>query len=170
MAHALELYFDANADAAVRDLWRSIDSPLLAAGARPHVSLAVADTCECDPLRTALDLTRIHNVEITMESLAAFREPQPVVVLAVRKTPRLAALQEDVWHHFTIRATNPRLEYAPHHWVPHCTLTYGIDDADAVMARCRAARLPIEARIVEMGLVDVTPSKSTPIWTETTGS
>ena len=46
MAHALELYFDANADAAVREIWRAIDSPLIDAAARPHISLAVAESCD----------------------------------------------------------------------------------------------------------------------------
>lgn len=166
MAHALELYFDAAADAAVRDLWRAVDSPLLAAGARPHVSLAVADVCDCDALRTALDLTRIHNIEITMESLAVLREPEPLVYLAVPKSPRLAALQEDVWHHFTIRATNPRSYYSPHHWVPYCAIAYGVDHVDVTLGK----RLPIHAHVIEIGLADVTRTKSTPIWTEKTGS
>ena len=158
MAHALELYFDANAEAAVREIWRAINSPLIDAGARPHIALAIAEWCDCEPLREALDLTRIHNLAITLESFGAFREPEPVVYLAARKSAPLAALQHEVWHHFVIRATNPQPQYSPPHWVPHCTLTYGSAIADIDV------RLPIEARVIEIGLVDVTPSKVTPIW------
>jgi len=168
LAHALELYFDANADEAVREIWRAMDSPLIDAGARPHVSLAVAEWCDCEPLRQALDLSRIHNLAITFESIGAFHDPeQPVVYLAARKSPPLAALQHEVWHHFVIRARNPRPMYSPPHWLPHCTLTYGIENVDALIARCSSVRLPIEARVVEIGLVDVTPSKVTTVWTET---
>ncbi|MHB1431893.1 MAG: hypothetical protein ACYCVZ_07245 [Streptosporangiaceae bacterium] len=51
MAHALEMYFDDQADAAVRELWRLLADaglPSLATRThrrhRPHVSLAIAES------------------------------------------------------------------------------------------------------------------------------
>ena len=167
MAHVLELDFDDDADRAVREIWRTLDSPMIAAGARPHVSLAIADSCDCEPLREALDLGRIHGLAITLDRVDCFRKKDQVVYLAAKKTATLAALHHDVWHHFVLRAENPWPLYAPQVWIPHCTLTYGVDVDDA-LAKCRDVRLPIEAHVIAIGIVDATPEKVTPIWTEKT--
>jgi 2'-5' RNA ligase len=169
MAHALELYFDADADEAVRAIWRAIDSPLIAAGARPHVSVAVAETCDAVALREALDFSRVHDLHIVLESVDAFPGDEGVVFLRAHESPALKALQHDLWHHFVMRADQPREHYSPPHWIPHCTLAYGVADVAETISKCDVARLPIDARVTEIGLVDVTPSKVTTLWTEAAG-
>lgn len=150
---SIELFFDPSGDERVRELWQRIQaaglpSPLLARGHVPHVSLAVCE--ELDPIAFAAELARFAAAEsplvLSLVSVSTFATAEGVLFLAAVKTRALLELHERCWRIFAAHARKPWDYYRPERWVPHCTLSMGLDPAQlaAALQICVGARLPIE--------------------------
>jgi len=163
MAHAVEMFFDADADAAVRGLWRRLDAagvPSLAGHGhrrhRPHVSLAVAGVIPArtrDALRA--DLALLVLPTLWLYTLGTFpTEPSALFLGAVVDTELLAvhSAAHDV---LAGAARQPWAHYLPGAWVPHCTLA---QDATARRLAAGIGALhpvqPIRATVQAIGVTD----------------
>ncbi len=159
---AAELFFDPAGDARLRELWARIQaagvpSRLLTWGHVPHVSLAVCD--ELDAAQFAEELARFAAEErplgLSLVSVSTFATAEGVLFLGAVKSRALLELHERFWRRFAAHARRPWDYYRPEQWVPHCTLTTGLDSAQlaAALPICVGAGLPIEVVAESVALV-----------------
>jgi 2'-5' RNA ligase len=163
VAHALELFFDAGTESAVRTIWASLEARGLRSMVRsrqgrhrPHVTLTVADrmtTAQADkaimPLRDANDLA------LKLGSVAVFPGRVGVLYLAVVPTLRLLRLHREIHAQLMGAGVESGRHYLPDVWVPHCTLAEGLTPEQIPTAVAAVKRLrPIPAEAASVGLVD----------------
>ena len=166
MSFSVECYFDSAAEDAVRNIWRSlsekkINSRMLDVGARPHISLIVA---EGDPPTELIERLRDfvvsrHEIQLQFGSVGLFPNDLGVLFLAPR-----ASIQLDHFHLDWCTAIEP-LDlavwdyYRAANWTPHCTLAVGLtpDQLGPAFDVCRSTPYPLSAEIREIGLVKLQP-------------
>lgn len=155
MAHTLEFFFDGEADAAVRGLWRRLSEAGVATPAwqRPRVTFAAAGTIPA-PTRAALrdDLRLLSIPALWLSTLGAF---DGSLVLSAVVDTELLAVHSAVHDVLAKRVKQPAAYYLPGSWIPHCVLAQNLEP-DAVISGF-AALYPvgsIKARITEIAVVD----------------
>ena len=157
------MIFDPAGEARVRELWTrladlGIPSFLLTHGHVPHVSLAGCDAL--DPAEFAAELERFAAREpplaIALASVATFATDEGVLFLGATKTRALLELHERFWQRLGPLMRGPWDYYRPEHWVPHCTLTMGLDPAQlgAALPICVGAKLPIAVALTGVTLFE----------------
>lgn len=162
VTHALEMYFDEGADAAVRKLWQILADaglPSLATRThrrhRPHVSLAVAESLadvELDSLRSVLAARR---PVLHLYVLGAFPRTVGALFLGVRATADLLAYHASVHAALASQPVEHWPHYLPGSWVPHCTLAEGLGKAQAGQAfGLLYGHKPITAVVSAVGIKD----------------
>ena len=167
MGFAVELHLDEASAAVVRSLWRRLAAaPIGAAphgaGARPHVTLAVADGLDLPAAeRLIADLARsTRPLPVTFSSLGVFATDPAVLFLAPVVTRELLRLHKQFHAHFGAVADRPWPYYAPGAWVPHCTLAERFPRASLGLAAATAAEavaLPLAGRLDRVGIVQFRP-------------
>ncbi|GAA0510688.1 2'-5' RNA ligase [Saccharopolyspora subtropica] len=163
MAHALDFFFDDAADAAVRALWRRLDTagvPSVASRThgrhRPHVTLAVAGTIPAAArrsLRGELELLSIP--DLWLHTLGTVPGEERMLLLGAVVDTELLAVHSAVHDALAGRVRNPSAYYFPGAWIPHCALAQGVS-ADQLAAGFRALQPvePVRASISEIGITD----------------
>ena len=160
---AVEMLLDSSADARVRALWRRIaerglPSPLLALGHTPHVSLAVANGLEVGELVPALRaLVEPEPAPRTvLASAAAFGTAEGVVFLGAVATRPLLELHARFFALFEPAAREPWPVYRPGAWVPHCTVTSGLQPPQVreAIGVCLEAGLPVSVTLERVAVVE----------------
>lgn len=163
MAHALEMFFDDDADAAIRALWQRLDNagvPSLAVRShrrhRPHVSLAVAGAVPVrtrDALRAELALLTLPS--LWLYSLGTFLTEQNVLFLGAVVDAELLAVHSAAHDVLAGRTSQPWALYLPGAWVPHCTLAQDLT-AGQLAAGFTALHpvTPVRATIRDIGITD----------------
>ena len=135
MAYAVELFFDAATEAALRRLWDALENAGLTMAQqqkhyRPHVSLG-----GCRDLRDAAMLLRTLEtlateqagpLPVTLSHLGIFSRGEGVVFYGATVTTPLLVLHRRFHAQFTSAALDWSPFYEPGHWVPHCTLAYSL--------------------------------------------
>ncbi|GAB3000655.1 2'-5' RNA ligase family protein [Saccharothrix stipae] len=147
--HALVVFFDAEADQAVRTLWRRI-------GARfelpPHLTYAAAGTIG-PKVRAELreDLSRLWLPDVWLHTLSATENR---LQLGAVVDGELLAVHSAVHDVLAGRVKHPNAQHLPGNWVPHCTLVDG-EEADVKAAFAELHPIaPIRAKTREMAIVD----------------
>ncbi len=132
MGHALELFFDPDTEAAIRDVWARLETagvPSLASRThrrhRPHVSLSVAERIEAGQFHDARERLASTHLDVTLSSPAVFPRTG-VLYLSVVPTLALLRLHEDVHAALAGSLVEPWDTYSVGAWVPHCTLAQGL--------------------------------------------
>jgi hypothetical protein len=164
---AVELYFNHEADAAVRRIWTDLDSSgvaslgsVPAASYRPHVSLAAAQHVDAETLGTRLAGLQWTHLFLPLTHLGFFLSPGSVAFLGVLPSTSLLTLHSEAAAMTMEHADGYWPHYLPGTWVAHCTLAMGFTDVERVAAVLRLHELPIEAEAVEGHLVDVSTGLS----------
>lgn len=163
MAHAVAVFFDDEADRAVRALWRRLDQagvPSLAGHNDgrwpPRVTFAVAKAIPRktrDALKDELRTLSIPN--LWLSTLGTFPNTENVLMLGAVVDAELLAVHSAVHDVLAGRVTAPSAYWMPGSWVPHCTLTQGVEHHQ--MVEGFAALHPagrIEARARQVAIVD----------------
>ncbi|WP_367133118.1 2'-5' RNA ligase family protein [Saccharothrix sp. HUAS TT1] len=147
--HALVVFFDAEADSAVRALWRRI-------GARselpPHLTYAAAGTIG-PKVRAELreDLSRLWLPDVWLHTLSA---TGTALQLGAVVDGELLAVHSTVHDVLAGRVKHPAAQHLPGNWVPHCRLLDGEDeDVRAAFAELHPIT-PIRAKTRELAVVD----------------
>lgn len=170
MADALELFFDADTESAVRAMWagleaRGVRSMASASHARhrPHVSLLIAERLPAGVARRALiPLANTTDLVLRLGSVAVFPGRAGVVYLGVTPTLRLLRLHREVHAHLAGAGVEAWRHYLPDAWVPHCTLAQGLPDEQVTTAVRAVKRLrPIDAAVVSVGITDTDTGRIT---------
>jgi 2'-5' RNA ligase len=162
VAHAVELYFDDQADSAVRSMWQVLAQaglPSLATGThrrhRPHVTLAVAESlagADLSPVRSAL---AGHRPPLRLYVLGTFPGTGGALFLGVQVTADLLAFHAGVHAALDGQGGQQWPYYLPGSWIPHCTLAEGLDRAEAARAfGLLYGREPIAAAVTAAGIKD----------------
>lgn len=162
MAHALEMYFDEDADAAVRQLWQRLADaglPSLAVRThrrhRPHVSLAVAESLAAADPAVLRPVLAARKPVLHLHVLGTFPGSEGVLFLGVTVTARLLAFHGDVHAALAGQPGEHWPDYLPGRWVPHCTLAEGLDEAQVAKAFALLLRYePITATVSSAGIKD----------------
>jgi hypothetical protein len=171
MAHAIEMFFDGQADAEVRRIWQALAGaglPSLAIRThrrhRPHVSLTVCDSPD------GADLTRLRAVlagrhpVLRLYVLGTFPGSGGVLFLGVPVTTSLVALHAQVHEALAGQPVTHWPYYLPGNWVPHCGLAQDLDsDGVAQAFGLLAGYLPVTATVASVGITDTTSGTVTPL-------
>lgn len=158
MAHALDMFFDADAEAAVRLLWKRLAAagvPTLASR-RPHVTLAVAGTIPeaiRRALRSELRILAIPNLWLC--TLGTIPAEDTVLLLGALVDTELLAVHSAVHDVLAGKVAAPSAYHFPGAWHPHCPLARGLTTAQLAtgFAALQPAE-PIRAAVSEVGVVD----------------
>ena len=171
MAYALEIFFDAQTDAAIRRLWDQLERAgvptLLTASHQrhdPHVTLAVGEERPKvgDDLVSALKPLPGRTLDFPV--LGLFPGDAAVLFLGAKVTAPLLAAHANV--HAAIEGANELgvtgdadkmgALYKPGAWVPHCTLALRLD-AEGIVRALRELHpyAGFGATIAAVGLVDI---------------
>jgi hypothetical protein len=173
MAHAIEMYVDDRADAAVRRLWQRLADAGLPSMAtrthrrhRPHVSLAVAESlagADLAPLRPVLMSRR---PALSLYVLGTFPGTGGALFLGVQVTAELLAFHAGVHAALAGQPIRHWAYYQPGSWVPHCALAEGLDRAEAGKAfRLLADYRPVTAEVTSVGVKDTATGAITSLTT-----
>ncbi len=156
------MYFDGQADAAVRQLWQRLADaglPSLATRThrrhRPHVSLAVAESltdADPAPLRSMLMSRR---PALSLYTLSTFPEATGVLFLGVLVTAELLAFHADMHAALDGQPIRHWAYYLPGNWIPQCALAEGLDRPETGRAfELLADYRPITAEVTSAGIKD----------------
>lgn len=158
MAQAVVVFFDDEADAAVRAVRHKLDRAGVPAESRfaPHVTLAMASAIP-DRTRAALraDLRLLAVPAIWLAALSTFSSSENVLMLAAVADPELLAVHSAVHDVLAGKVRNPSAYYLPGSWMPHCALASGVTDEQVVAGF--GAVFPVEsihARVREISIAD----------------
>lgn len=161
MVAALELYLDLEASRRIRALWAALDAEgvrsvgsLMQQLHQPHLSLAVADRFEPEPMAAALDgLSVIPTVPLRLDFVGQFVGR----VLWLGPAPSTALLEHQARVYERLRAAGIEVwdEYRPDRWVPHVTLSLRVSNPlmGAAIRRCLEV-VPVEATVVAAAVAD----------------
>ena len=171
---ALEIDFDGEAEAFLRDQWTQLAAqghPLPEGSGPPHVSLAaglgVGSSESVGNLEEAVRVSMEAAPEaLAFERFGTFPGEEQVVYLAAVATPELRRWHETLWPTATRALVGPIDYYAPANWVPHCTLRLGPGRAVEETIRWLDANcdLPIRAEVVRVTLRMYIDGKMTEVW------
>ncbi|GDY30797.1 2'-5' RNA ligase family protein [Gandjariella thermophila] len=160
MAHALDLFFDDEADVAVRALWRRLERggvPSMAGRThRPHVTFARAGSIP-RPAREALrrDLSLLALPNLWLSTLATFPTTDNALWLGAVVDTELLAVHSAVHDVLAGRVRQPSAYHLPGAWVPHCLLTQGVTPAELATGFATLHPVqPIRAAIRQVGITD----------------
>ncbi|MGZ4577056.1 MAG: 2'-5' RNA ligase family protein [Mycobacterium sp.] len=133
MVHSIELLFDADTEAAIRQIWDDLaaaDIPSQAPAARPHVTLAVADRIAEDADALLRPLTERLPLACTVGASLLLGRSSAILARLVVPTAAMLDLHAQV-HRVSGEHLQP--EPAPNslpgHWIPHVTLARRVGGA-----------------------------------------
>ncbi len=162
MAHAIEMFFDARADAAVRALWQQLADaglPSLATRThgrhRPHVSLTVAESLDRADLAPVQSALAGQLPTVLLDVLGTFPGTEGALFLGAVVTGDLLTLHARLHQALAGQPVTHWPYYRPGRWVPHCTLAQGLGrDEIATAFRLLHGYQPIRARVSSVGVTD----------------
>jgi 2'-5' RNA ligase len=162
MAHAIEMFLDAEADTEVRRLWAKLADAGLPSMAtrthrrhRPHVTLTVAESLAHADLSEVRQVLRGGLVDLDLYTLAKFPTDEGVLFLGVVVTGSLLALHARVHEALRGQPVTHWPYYLPDRWVPHCGLAQDVDrESMAAAVSLLYDVKPINAKVVSVGVTD----------------
>lgn len=168
MPYAVEMSFDKLSDGKIRDIWCEladvgISSDMRDLGARPHICLAVFN--ELNTKDAELKLTafadEIASFPVLLSCLGVFSGDQSVLFLGPVVNAELTGAHRKVHGLFADDKPSEWGHYLEGNWVPHCTLATELtrQAVPRAIESCMTVRLPIEATVTEVGLVEFRPVK-----------
>ena len=141
-------------------LWREfrtagLPAPLLHAGMRPHLTLAI-----CDQAPEGLEhfASEWDALPVALGSVGTFAGDEGVVFLAPVVTLDMRALHDALYARMQGLSDACDRRYLPHCLVWHCTQSILLTEEElaATIAICRRAALPITGHIASIGLHETT--------------
>lgn len=173
MAHAIEMFFDDRADAAVRALWQQLVTaglPSLATRThrrhRPHVSLTVTESLGQADLAQVRSALPGHLPTVLLNMMGTFPGREGTLFLAAAVTGDLLTLHIGLHQALAGQAVAHWPHYLPGRWVPHCTLAQDLSrDEIAEAFRVLHGYEPIAAQVTSTGITDTLTGAVTPLTT-----
>ncbi|MET0134768.1 MAG: 2'-5' RNA ligase family protein [Kibdelosporangium sp.] len=163
MPQTVAVFFDDKADSAVRALWRRLDQAGVPSLAKhndgrwpPRVTFAVARTIPRGTRDLLKDELRTLSIpDLWLSTLGTFPNSENVLMLGAVVDAELLAVHSAIHDVLAGKVTSPSAYFLPGSWIPHCTLTQGVEHHQ--MVEGFAALHPvdrIEARVAQIAIVD----------------
>jgi 2'-5' RNA ligase len=158
MAQAVVVFFDDEADAAVRKLWQRLRDVNVPAADRypPHLTYASAGSIPRGA-RTALreELAQLWLPGMALENLSSFATSENVLMLSAVVDSELLAVHSAIHDVLARKVKHPSAYFLPGHWVPHCTFAQGLTDEQMVAGFAALHPVsPIRAKVGRVCVVD----------------
>jgi 2'-5' RNA ligase len=173
MPVAIELFLDEPGAEVVRQIWREIAaaaiSPYLAeSGVRPHVTLAVGDRVDAPAVQAVLFDWAAATAprEVQFRGVGLTPAEQANIFLTPIITADLLQLHAELHRKVTGLIERSWERYLPGSWNPHCTLVERIppNHVGRTLEIVRNAKLPLLARLGEIGLVEFIPLRQVAVY------
>jgi 2'-5' RNA ligase len=172
MAHALELFFDPDSEAEIKQVWDRLEAaglPSLATRThrrhRPHVTLVVAERIEAARLQDGRDRLAATHLDVTLHSPAVFQR-SGVLYLSVVPTLELLSLHQQIHAALADSLIAPWGTYSVGGWVPHCTLAQGLTREQLARGIDLLHDQPVvEAHVTDAGILDTKTGEVLPVAT-----
>jgi 2'-5' RNA ligase len=162
MPYAVELFFDAATEAAIRRFRDSLSPSGGLQNGRPHVSLGgcrdVRDTIALTRALETLAAEQTGPLPVSLAYLGVFPGDEGVMFHGVTVTTPLLLLHRRFHAQFTPTAIDWSPFYQPGLWVPHCTLAYGLsrEHLSQTLAGLQAQAPPmLSGLLTGIALVDI---------------
>jgi len=165
MPYAVELFFDPDADARVRQIWSTLSQAgicdyLTGSPSRPHVSLSVFDHDDEFALIEFVRSWAAPRTRFAIELSGPSRFPQTTIVfLSPQASGTLQPMQRDL--HAALVAEGARVwpQYEPGRWIPHCTIAMhaALECDAAIKELVDLNSAPLRATVLRVGLVRFSP-------------
>jgi 2'-5' RNA ligase len=163
MACDICLFLDSETENTIRRTWsilrtRGFSSPLLRSGGKPHLTLAIWEDLETDLILDDIsDFAQTHRAfPVTFSSIATFGPKSGTVFLGPVFTPSLIIVHDQLYRIFKEMKEFSEVFYRPDSWVPHCSLTLGLQTEEvpkAINTCMDIINLPIQGWVKEIGLL-----------------
>lgn len=163
MAHAVVVFFDDEAERAVRALWRRLDQagvPSLAGHPDgrwpPRVTFAAAKQIPRATRELLKDELRTLAVpNLWLSNLGTFPTAENVLMLGAVVDTELLAVHSAVHDVLAGRVQSPQGYWLPGSWTPHCALAQGVEHHKLVEGFAAVHPVDrIEARVEHVAIVD----------------
>lgn len=151
---AIASLLDTVSDQKTRDLWELLLGQCGLFGIfttpTPHVTWQVADKYTDQVMIHLERLSKaIGSMTVRVSGLGIFTGENPVVHLALVKTPRVMEVHQMIWAVLLDCGINQNMHYSPDQWMPHVTLAYrDITSENMVCALQGLAFKPLETEIL----------------------
>lgn len=126
MVHSVELVFDPDTEAAVRQIWdalRDADIPSQAPASRPHVTLTVAQHIDGEADAVLTDLVDRFPLPCRLGATLIFGRSGGVLARLLVPTAEVLEIQTEVFRRcLPFMASAPMSHAEPGNWTPHVTL------------------------------------------------
>ena len=168
MPYAIEMSFDPVSDGKIRDIWceladKGISSDMRDLGAMPHISLTVFNQLDIEDAERKLSAfaEEVSPFPVLLSNLGVFCSDLSVLFLGPVVNAELIGAHRKTHELFVGDRPSEWEYYLEGNWVPHCTLAMDIprEMVPRAVESCMAVRLPIEATVTEIGLVEFRPVK-----------
>lgn len=168
MPYAIEMFFDKNSDAYIRQIWRTlkendISSFMHDSGNTPHISLAVFNKLDVSDADQKLHdfSARMPKFQIPLVNIGTFPTGEGVLFLSPVVTEELLHFHKALHDLFNDAKDDQWPFYLPGLWIPHCTLALNLtreklhEAFDAVLSTHK----PLGVEVDRIGLVEFHPVK-----------
>lgn len=144
MVHSVELIFDADTEAAVRQLWdalRDAGIPSQAPASRPHATLTVAQHIDAEADSALVSVLDRFPLPCRLGATVVFGRSAGVLARLLVPTPELLDVHAEVYRlALPLSAPDAMPHTAPGQWTPHVTLARRIAPAHLATAMRIAGR------------------------------
>lgn len=167
MTLSLEFSFDADAEDAVRGLWRRLEGAgLPVPTGRPHVTFAAGRAIPPAARRDlARDLALLSLPEVWLYTLGTFPTSENTLFLGAVADAELLAVHIAVHDALAGRVRDPNAYCLPGAWVPHCSVTGDLSPTQLAAAFTALHPVePIRARIADVSVVDTRTGEIDRLW------
>lgn len=170
VAYAIELFFNEQADTAVRRLWHRLAVSGLPSletlghrRHRPHVSLTVLETAQPPAVADVEDLADVRRLPaLHFSALGTFGGDGGVLFLAPVVTEPLLVVYARLNDVLQDQGIAQWPHYLPGSWVPHCTLAMNLTPAElSAAAGLLAGFRLLRAEVAEVGVTDTETGDTT---------
>lgn len=169
MPFAVQLFFDATTDAAIRGIWRALADDDIApyphaSANHPHLTVALYERlalAESD-IELASFAAEAPPFPIDLAYVGLFPpEHEAVIFCAPIVTPHLLGMQAHLHTLLGSLAQGPDVRYVPASWVPHCSLATHCPPERLLdaLAVCLRLSLPLHGRIAAIGVTQTSPAR-----------
>jgi hypothetical protein len=162
MTFAIELYFDGVAESKIKAAWSDLSATSLPSwplriGARPHISILVVDKATRAGMDTVFrSVAASKPFQVLFRSADYFDSDEAILFLKPDASDDLRILHNRAVEEARSWGLIPR--HYGDEWIPHCTCDYGLTKSQVSIGVSILNRiLPLPARIVGIGCVEVTP-------------
>ena len=162
MPFAITLRFDAQTESVIEDMWQSLAAAAIVHGQQldygAHITLAIyPDDSPVDVLKKALESAAKpwRALPITLAGFGIFPGPSAILWAAPVVTPSLLD-----WHaaiQGALPALTPHPYYRSSAWMPHVTLSTGLQNPGEALAVLLPLWRPVAGHLIQVDLVGFGP-------------